>query len=105
MAGGRGYPERNRANALDSGATVWFEDSGSHGGRTTLRACAWFGKAVHVVIDGLIEPSDVAARIEAEKVRVLNVAGNRGSTEPGIGERFERFERFLIAVFGRLAGR
>ncbi len=35
-------------------------------------------------------------------VRVLNVAGNRGSTEPGIGERAERF---LVAVFDRLARR
>jgi len=33
---------------------------------------------------------------------VLNVAGDRKSTEPGIGEQAERF---LIAVFGRLEGR
>jgi len=31
---------------------------------------------------------------------LLNVAGNRESTEPGIGVRAERF---LVAVFGRLA--
>jgi hypothetical protein len=55
-----------------------------------------------VVIDGLTRPSDVAAWIKAEEVQVLNVAGNRESTEPGIGERAERF---LVAVFGRLAGR
>jgi hypothetical protein len=54
------------------------------------------------VIGGLTGPSDVAAWIEAEEVRGLNVAGNRESTEPGIGERVEHF---LAAVFGRLGGR
>jgi hypothetical protein len=60
------------------------------------------GKAVYLVIDGLTRPSDVAAWIEAEEVRVLNAAGNRESTEPGIGERVERF---LAAVFRLVAGR
>jgi len=51
------------------------------------------------VVEGLTQPADVMAWIEAEKVRVLNVAGNRESTEPGIGEWVERF---LVAVFNRL---
>jgi hypothetical protein len=97
---GGGYPERTRANARDSDATLWFGNAGSPGGRTTLRACAEFGKVVYLVIDGLTRPSDVAAWIEAEEVRVLNVAGNRESTEPGIGERVERF---LAAVFRQIA--
>ncbi len=50
---GGGYPERTRANVRDSDATVWFGDPGSPGGRTTLRACAGFGKPVYLVIDGL----------------------------------------------------
>jgi hypothetical protein len=99
MPGG-GYPERTRANVRDSDATIRFGDPGSPGGRTTLRACAGFGRRVYLVIDGLTEPSDVAAWIEAEEVRVLNVAGNRESTEPGIGERAERF---LVAVFRQMA--
>jgi Circularly permutated YpsA SLOG family len=74
----------------------------SPGGRTTLRACTGFGKPVYLVIEGLTQPSEVAAWIEAEDVRVLNVAGNRESTEPGLGERVERF---LIAVFDLVAGR
>jgi Circularly permutated YpsA SLOG family len=53
------------------------------------------------VIEGLTQPADLVAWIEAEKVRVLNVAGNRESTEPGIGELVGRF---LIAVFVRLIG-
>ncbi len=98
---GGGYPERTRANARDSDATICFGDPDSPGGRTTLRACAGFGKPVYLVIEGSTEPSDMAAWIEAEEVGVLNVAGNRESTEPGIGERVERF---LIAAFARLAG-
>jgi hypothetical protein len=46
------------------------------------------------VIEGQTQPADVVAWIEADeagKVRVLNMAGNRESTEPGIGERVERF--------------
>ena len=71
-------------------------------GRTTLRACVGFVKPVYLVIDGSTETSDVAAWIEAHEVRVLNAAGNRESTETGIGERVERF---LTGVFGLLAGR
>jgi hypothetical protein len=52
------------------------------------------------VTEGLAQPSEVAAWIEAEVVRVLNVAGNRESTEPGIGEPAERF---LVAVFRQMA--
>jgi Circularly permutated YpsA SLOG family len=99
---GGGYPERTRANARDSDATIWFGDSDSPGGRTTLRACTGFKKPVYLVVEDLTQPSEVASWIEAEEVRVLNVAGNRESTEPGIGERVERF---LVAVFGRLAER
>lgn len=48
-------------------------------------------KPVYLVIDRSTKTSDVAAWIEAHEVRVLNVAGNRESTETGIGERVERF--------------
>jgi Circularly permutated YpsA SLOG family len=99
---GGGYPERTRANVRDSDATIWFGNPESPGGRTTLRACTGFGKPVYLVIEGLTQPAEVAAWIEAGEVRMLNVAGNRESTEPGIGEQVERF---LVAVFGRLAGR
>jgi Circularly permutated YpsA SLOG family len=96
---GDGYPERTRANVRDSDATIWFGNPDSPGGRTTLRACTGFGKPVYLVIEGLTQPADVVAWVEAEEVRVLNVAGNRESTEPDIGDRVERF---LIAVFGGL---
>jgi Circularly permutated YpsA SLOG family len=94
-----GYPERTRANARDSDATLWFGDPDSPGGRTTLKACEASGRDVLEVLDGFTRPSDVADWIRAEEVRVLNVAGNRESTSPGIGARVERFP---VAVFRRL---
>lgn len=71
----------------------------SPSGRTTLGACAGFGRLVYLVIDGLTRPSELAGWIEAQEVRVLNVAGSRGSGAPGIGERVVRF---LPDVFRRL---
>jgi hypothetical protein len=94
------YAERTRRNVADSTATVWFGDPDSPGGRTTLRACARIGQPTYLVIERLTWPSDVAAWIEAEEVRVLNIAGNRESSSPGIGERAYRF---LVSVFGKLA--
>jgi hypothetical protein len=54
------------------------------------------------VIEGVTQPSEVAAWIEVEQVCVLNVVGNREITEPGMGEEVEKF---LVAVFGRSGGR
>src|SRR5689334_22146709 len=47
------YPMRTRANARDSDATIWFGDSVSPGGRTTLDACERLGRPVLEVLDGL----------------------------------------------------
>ncbi len=49
---------------------------------------------------GVTRPSDLTGWLVAQFVEVLNVAGNRESTEPGIGARVERF---LVATLGRLA--
>lgn len=95
-----GYKERTQANARDSDATVWFGDSSSPGGVATFRACRALGRPVFVVEAKVTRPSDLTAWIVANFVEVLNVTGNRESTEPGIGERVERF---LMATLGRLA--
>lgn len=94
------YPTRTRRNVLDASATIWFGDPDSPGGRTTLRECDRLGLPALLVIEGLTRPSEVAAWIAAEEVRVLNVARNRESTSPGIGDRVERF---MLAVFRKLA--
>jgi hypothetical protein len=53
------------------------------------------------VFVGITRPSEVVAWIAENGVRVLNVAGNRESLSPGIGDRVERF---MARVFRRLAG-
>lgn len=86
-----GYPARTRANARDSDGTVWLGDWHSSGGRATLDACRSEGKPFMIVHQGVTRPSQVAEWLEAEGVRILNVAGNRESVNPGIGARVERF--------------
>jgi hypothetical protein len=52
-----------------------------------------------IVFRGATRPSQVKEWIEAQGGRVLNVAGNRESKDPGIGERVERF---MLRVFRQL---
>lgn len=91
-----GYRDRTQRNARDSDATVWFGDPSSPGGRTTIRACDALSRPVLIVRDGITRPSDLARWIGQVGVEVLNVAGNRESTSPGIGARVERF--LLVAL-------
>jgi hypothetical protein len=55
--------------------------------------------SVEVRPGSVITSRVVADWIRDCNVRVLNVAGNRESRDPGIGERVERF---LASVFRRL---
>jgi hypothetical protein len=58
------------------------------------------GRPVLIVAPGKdVRPSDVAHWIEhTPRLAVLNIAGNRESKDPGIGERVERF---LASIFRR----
>lgn len=95
------YPARTRRNAFESSATIWFGSTDSAGFRTTERACLEWGRSMFRVIGGMTVPSDVVRWLEINGFKVLNVAGNRESGNPGIGEKAERF---LLAVFRKLAG-
>jgi Circularly permutated YpsA SLOG family len=86
-----GYSARTRANVLGSDGTLWFGDWMSPGGRTTLDACRLHSKPFLIVFRGATRPSQVVAWLGEQGVRVLNVAGNRESRDPGIGERVEQF--------------
>jgi hypothetical protein len=94
-----GYAARTRANVRDSDGTVWLGSWNSPGGRATLSACRDLGKPVLIVFRGATKPSQVCAWIEANGVRMLNVAGNRESKSPGLGARVEAF---MTRVFRRL---
>ena len=96
------YPTRTARNVMDAPATHrrarWApRDTGRPGtpASTGSGRCSRSSRARR-------GPSDVVAWLEAGGFRSLNVAGNRESGNPGIGERAERF---LLAVFRQLAQR
>lgn len=94
------YPPRTEANARDSDGTIWFGVGDSRGFGCTMNACRKAGKPTFIVQTGRTTPRDAAEWIRANGIAVLNVAGNRESSSPGIGDRVERF---LAAVFRILA--
>lgn len=90
------YPPRTYANARDSDATIWFGATDSDGCRATFLACKEAGKPLFVVTPGRTTPRMAAEWLAARGVKILNVAGNRGSRDHSLGPRVQRF---LAAVF------
>ena len=95
------YPPRTRQNVLESDGTLWVGNPDSPGGKLTLRTCKAAGKSkfelrlVAPLQDHSVE--DFRAWVQRFDVRVLNVAGNRESSSPGIGV----FTRdFLLRALG-----
>jgi hypothetical protein len=78
-----------------------FGTTDSRGAKTTFLACDQLAKScVRVYTGRPTRPSDVAEWIARSRhIKVLNVAGNRESLNPGISGRAERF---LGAVLRRL---
>jgi Circularly permutated YpsA SLOG family len=94
-----GYPARTIANILGSDATLWFDSTDSPGGRLTVGTVRKHGKS-SLVITPDVNPSEVVESLQGNPwIRVLNIAGNRESKSPGIGERVEAF---LVEVFRQL---
>ena len=99
------YPQRTRWNARDSDATLILNRGPLEGGTLLTRDYAMrvLGKPVRVVqLDGA-DPGVAAARawLEANRVRVLNVAGPREGSRPGIyAEARAWLAGFLWAVMG-----
>jgi hypothetical protein len=79
---------------------VWFGSIHSKGFTTTHDAAIAIEQPFDIVYGRVSRPSQVVEWIIEKKIRILNVAGNRESVTPGIGDRAERF---LIAVFRQLA--
>ena len=77
------YRKRTIKNVQDSDGTVWFGREASPGGRLTLGTCGKLGRPF------ITNPSVMELRwwIEANKIAVLNVAGNRESKNVGIQQR------------------
>jgi hypothetical protein len=91
------------SNVRDSDATLWVGDTTTQRAQATVRACHRFAKpCLPVYPAAAFEPAHVADWIELNKIKVLHVASNRESDEPGVGQRAERF---LDQVLERLGHR
>jgi hypothetical protein len=83
---------RTEQNVQDTDATLWFGATTTADAQATVGACHRFGKPCLPVYPGAaFEPSHVATWITENRIRMLNVAGNREAEEPGIGDRVEQF--------------
>jgi hypothetical protein len=85
------YPPRTVQNVRDSDGTLWVGNPGSPGGKLTLRTTRELGKPSFVVLRNVPLTDKVTQRAFREwialfQIKVLNVAGNRESSSPGIGE-------------------
>lgn len=89
------YPHRTAKNVFASDATVLFGNSNSTGTRLTWRLCRERKHPVYVVSNpaGMRDADIVGFRawLSSNRVRTLNVAGNRESRNPSIGEAVRRF--------------
>jgi Circularly permutated YpsA SLOG family len=57
---------------------------------------------MRVGADRSIHPSQVAAWLDQSHIRILNIAGNRESIAPGIGQSVERFLTQLFRQLGHM---
>jgi hypothetical protein len=87
------YPDRTLANVKAADAIFWFGSIDSPGCRATLGACRATGRPVRVIsLEGpTVRPSVDVRWLQRHHVGVLNISGNRESSEPGIGQRTEAF--------------
>lgn len=98
---GRNYQQRTRWNVRDSDGTLIISRSAQlRGGSAATRAMAdRLGKPrLHVHQESGEAAAAVCAFIDAHGIRVLNVAGPRRSSEPGI-------ESFVMEVLSAALGR
>lgn len=92
------YSERTRLNVLDSDGTVIFADV-SNGKITSRGSLLTFKTARDNNKPCIVNPTaaELAKWIKSNGISVLNVAGNRESTSPGINERVKGL---LVEVLG-----
>lgn len=86
------YPARTRTNAAAGDFTVWYGPQGSRG-FTATRSGAWKAKKVFLPVaagDESFFASKIREGLQAGPL-VVNMAGNRESSRPGIGAEAEAF--------------
>ncbi len=85
------YPPRTKRNVLNSDGTLWFGSTNSPGARLTIKLCHRHGRPVKRIrysIENRRSPireiPGLVKWIKSNNIEVLNVAGNRESTNEGI---------------------
>ena len=96
------YPQRTRLNVRDSDATLVLTRGEPSGGTAFTLACAERLDRPSMLVDLTRPDLEQAAAIVREwlldeEVRVLNVAGPRESTAPGIAAEAAAFLRAVLA--------
>lgn len=94
------YPPRTRANVLEADLTIWFGTGDSRGFGRTMNSCRQASKPMIVVAAGKSTPRQIADELTNRGIVVLNVAGNRKSSNPGIGDRVEWFLTHVFRCLG-----
>ncbi len=90
------YPPRTRKNVQDSDGTVIFGNTSSPGSKMTAYACI----RQHKPYIPNPTPQVLRAWCEGNSIEILNVAGNRERTNPGM---FQKTKDTLIEAFGEPA--
>ena len=88
------YPARTRLNVLNSDGTITFGDFYSPGSKLTIKYCGSLLKPLYRVCREdipIFEKKDFLNWLGKYDVKILNVAGNRESKNPGIQERVKAF--------------
>ncbi|UDY36318.1 putative molybdenum carrier protein [Dermatobacter hominis] len=93
------YEVRTRRNVRDSDGTLVLVRSEPAGGSALTVDEAGAAGRPHLVVDldGEVEADGIRSWIEGEGIRVLNVAGDRESTSPGIHDLAARLLRAVLA--------
>ncbi len=106
----RQYPARTKRNVRKSDATLWVGRDYSPGAKLTLSTCRKFKKPVMVVpydfdahqrdllkiLETKVVAKQLADWLVDHRVKILNVAGNRESTNTGVGSFTERIVMHAI---------
>ena len=85
------YRPRTIENVRNSDGTIWFGNQTSPGGKLTINTCIKLKKP-HIINPSKLQLIDW---INKKFIRVVNVAGNRESSWPGL---HDRVKNFLIMV-------
>jgi len=100
----RDYAVRTERNVLDSdGTLILFRHDLTGGTLLTYRlAKQWKKPLMRVRLERPIDYASIAAWISRHQLRILNIAGPRGSSEPGLQQLTEQIITTLLRHPGQL---